>query len=427
MIQVGLMNGIISYPDYQVFKSFKEMNIDFQKELFKLKRISKADLLELFDVYSKNLLHAQKSKLIEGVAFLSNWLRKSNFSKIVEKNLGTMQYLEEFVGERKKLKAQPRGIVCHWIAGNVPTLGLFSLFQSIFAGNVNLMRIPVKSHQTMISLLEIFGETQIDSGLSGKDILPSIMILYYPHEMLEANQEFSMLADVRVVWGGSSAVKAITGLPARSHCEDIIFGPKYSFAVFDSESIQAGDFSRTLRFLVSDTALFDQAACTSPHVVFFEKSNLELNQIGEILAEEFRKFSKRYPKEVGDPFILSKIINIRAEYALDTSKSVIFSKENDWTILINQDIQLEDPIESRTIFLKEIESLDQIYPLITKKVQTIGCSFRNKAKFLEFADRATFQGVARCVKLGQMHLYDSPWDGLLFISRLVNWVTAYTG
>ncbi|MFX1445947.1 MAG: acyl-CoA reductase, partial [Promethearchaeota archaeon] len=125
--------------------------------------------------------------------------------------------------------------------------------------------------------------------------------------------------------------------------------------------------------------------------------------------------------------ITSKIINIRAEYALDPTKTVICSQENDWTILINDNFNLEEPIESRTIFIKEIDSIYQVIPLITKKIQTIGCAIENKTKLVEFANQATFRGVARCVNLGQMHLFDSPWDGMLFMSRLVNWVTLYYG
>ncbi len=68
-----------------------------------------------------------------------------------------------------------------------------------------------------------------------------------------------------------------------------------------------------------------------------------------------------------------------------------------------------------------------VVPLVTKKVQTIGCAIEDKERLLAFADLATFNGVARCVNVGQMHLYDSPWDGLLLMSRLVHWVTLYYG
>ena len=67
----------------------------------------------------------------------------------------------------------------------------------------------------------------------------------------------------------------------------------------------------------------------------------------------------------------------------------------------------------------------KILPLITKKVQSIGCAIEDKNKLIKFADEATLKGVSRCVELGQMHLFDSPWDGIFFLSNAVNWVTLY--
>jgi hypothetical protein len=124
---------------------------------------------------------------------------------------------------------------------------------------------------------------------------------------------------------------------------------------------------------------------------------------------------------------MSKIINIRALYALDLDKQVICSNDNDWTILINKDVVLEDPIESRTIFIKEIDSVMDVVPLITKKIQTVGCAIEDKVKLLQLADEVTYRGVSRCVNMGQMHLYDSPWDGFLTMAQLVNWVTLFYG
>ena len=422
-----MFGGEFYYPKYKKVESIKPLLRIIQEGFLSLKSIKKNDIIELFQVYSENLRKNKKVNRLEGVIFLSTWLRKNNFIQILEKNFNNLEYLENFLGDTKRIKAQPRGIACHWIAGNVPTLGLFSLFQSLFVGNANILRVPPLSHDILIKLLKVLAETKIDSGLSGYDLLKSVGIIYYDKNEINSNLELSDIADVRIVWGGEVAVKAITDLPKKTHCEDIIFGPKYSFSIFDVEAIKSENFNRYIRFLVNDIILFDQAACTSPHTVFFEKGGKTLKEIARILAEVFQRTAARFPKTEIDQYITSKIINIRAEYALDPLKSVICSQNNDWTILINNNINLEEPIESRTIFIKEINSIEQVIPMITKKIQTIGCAIENKKKLIEFADQATFRGVARCVNLGQMHLFDSPWDGMLVMSRLVNWVTLYYG
>lgn len=427
MIEMAMCAGEFYYPECKEIDSFKSILPDIQSGFESLRQIKKADIIDLYQAFSDNLLKDPSTNEIEGVAFLSNWLRKANFMQIVEKNLKDIDYLERFVGEKKRIKAQPRGISCHWIAGNVPTLGLFSLFQSMLAGNANLLRVPSKSHDVLVRLLRVFASTAIEAGVSGLDLLKSMALFYYDKAETKANEELSEIADVRIVWGGEEAVKAITGLPRRTHCEDIIFGPKYSLAVFDTTAVASNNFTRYLRFLASDTFLFDQAACTSPHVVFFEKGARQIEEIGQYMAKEMKKLAKRFPKSDVDQFIMTRIINVRAEYALDTESAVICPVENDWTILINKKMQLEEPIESRTIFFKEVDSIDEILPLITRKVQTIGCAIEDKVKLEAFADGATLRGVARCVNVGQMHLFDSPWDGMLVLSRLVNWVTLYYG
>nr|MDO8110717.1 acyl-CoA reductase [Candidatus Sigynarchaeota archaeon] len=427
MIHLVMFAGEFFHPNHKEVESLRPLLHVIQDGFEALKKIKKASIIDLYQKFSENIIKDPTTSSIEGVAFLSSWLRKANFAQIIEKNLKDIGYLESFVGDKKRVKAQPRGIACHWIAGNVPTLGLFSLFQSMVVGNANLLRLPPKSHETLVRLLKVFATTKIDAGLSGAELLKSVGILYYDKYDTKANEELSDIADVRIVWGGEEAVKAITGLPRRAHCEDIVFGPKYSFAVFDAGAIKSADFQRALRFLASDVFLFDQAACTSPHVVFFERGARPVSEIGQLLAEEFKKLAKRFPKTDVDQFIMTRIINARAEHALDPDSAVICPTENDWTILINKKLQLEEPIESRTVFVKEVASIMDVLPLITKKIQTIGCAVEDKAKLIGFADGATFRGVARCVNVGQMHLFDSPWDGMLLLSRLVNWVTLYHG
>ncbi|NMC03611.1 MAG: acyl-CoA reductase [Candidatus Lokiarchaeota archaeon] len=427
MIEVVLHAGKFYHPTHEKVDSVKSLLPPLQEGFTLLKEIRKGSVVELFQKFSDNILKDPSTKGIEGVPFLSAWLRKSNLIQIIEKNLKDIGYLDAFTGDKKRIKAQPRGVVSHWIAGNVPTIGLFSLFQSMLVGNANIMRVPPKSHETLVRLLHVFAETRIETGVSGALLLKSVAIIYYDKADAKANEDLSDIADARVVWGGEEAVKAITNVPRRAHCEDIIFGPKYSLAVMDAAAVKSENLGRTLKFLASDIFLFDQAACTSPHVVFCEKEGADIASLARMLGDEMAKLAKRFPKIDVDQFIMTRIINARAEHALDPAASVVCSPENDWTILINQRPGLEEPIESRTVYLKVVDSIMDVVPLITKKVQTIGCAIDDKAKLLAFADEATFRGVARCVNIGQMHLFDSPWDGMLFMSRLVNWVTLYHG
>ena len=393
---------------------FNSLSKDVLEGAKKLRSLGKDGIINLLDDYSKAL---QKSDIrtMEGVVFLCMWLRKSNLDKIISQSFSDEKILTDFIGSgKKKIKAQPRGLVCHWIAGNVSTLGLFSLFQSMLVGNANILRIPSESIETMQKLLSVMAESK------AQDLMDSFSIVTFSSSDKKLNENLSMRADARVVWGGKEAVEAITGLPHQSHCEDVVFGPKYSFAVIDNKALQSEDIKDIIRKLVADIIVFDQSACSSPQVLFFEKSK-ESIKIMNMIADEFRSVQNRNPKSWIDSSTAAKIISKRAEYALSDDKNLLSSKENDWTILYDEDISLEEPVQSRTLFLKPVDSVLDVTSLITNKIQTIGCEIHDDDKLINFADAATSCGVARCVPFGQMNFYDTPWDGILVLSRLVRW------
>ncbi|NVM29865.1 MAG: acyl-CoA reductase [Candidatus Helarchaeota archaeon] len=409
----------------KIVSDFKEIRSEIEKNRLIFREITIEKLLELFNQFGRNLLRDQDINKLEGVPFLSNWLRKGNLEKIIIKNLGSFEVLKEFIGEgRKKLKAQPRGVVCHYIAGNVPTLGLFSLIQSMLVGNSNIVKVPPESQFMFLELLKILEKTEYN-GIKGSDILKTVAVVHIPITDDESNLKFSLAADVRVMWGGQVAIDAISKTTKMTHCDDIIFGPKYSFGVMDKKVQESEDFPRLIRQFVNDIIIFDQSACSSPQVIFFEKGPFDLKTIGKKFEEEFKLAVKKFPKILVDQYIATKIINIRAKYALNPQKDAIFPKENDWTILMDNEVQLEEPVQSRTIFLKQVESVMDCVDLITPRIQTIGTAIYDKEKLLKFTDAVTYKGVARCVLPGQMNFYDSPWDGIYLLNRLVRWTTLY--
>jgi hypothetical protein len=84
---------------------------------------------------------------------------------------------------------------------------------------------------------------------------------------------------------------------------------------------------------------------------------------------------------------------------------------------------MKEAVQSRTVFLTEIDTWQQILPLITPKIQSVGTAFGDPADAEAFAGQATLRGVARCVRPGLMNGFESPWDGKLVVSELVRWVS----
>ncbi|MGH4119857.1 acyl-CoA reductase [Clostridium sp.] len=383
-------------------------------------------ILLIINEYSKKISKNRQVLVMEGVPFLCFYLKKVNMEKQLKFNLGNIEYLNNFVQveDGKYIKAQPKGIVCHWMASNVATLGIYSVLQSILCKNGNIIRVSKGSISEVYELLKLLDDIVIKydgNTYSSKVILKNIALIYFNSKDVYYNSEMSLKADARIVWGGKTAVDAISVLPKKATCKDLIFGPKYSFAVFDRSAIESDNMEEYLENLITDIISFDQKACSSPQVLFLEKSKLPVEKIAQILSRKFEKIIKRYTDIELEEAVAAKIINKRGEYLLNLDKMIYMSKGLQYTILIDSELKLEEPITGRTIYLKEIEDIFEVFPLITKSIQTIGIASKNIKKTLEFTDSVTALGVDRVVKIGYMNLYDSPWDGRLIMSELVRW------
>jgi hypothetical protein len=389
-----------------------------------LSSIPVATLLALLDDFSGRLLRDERTRSLDGVMFLAAWLRQSNLQKLLELNInGKPGYLDGFLPvENNLLAAKPQGLVAMWMAGNVSTLPMFSLAPGLLAKNVCLVKLAAADPVGMDRLLAVLSDSGAD-GLRGGDLLEDMAIVWFDYRQQSLNEEMSLAADARVVWGGHDAVRAITALPRQEHCNDIIFGPKYSIGVIDAKRIAAGGqgLEDAVAAFVRDVAIFDQRACSAPQTIFVERNNsCSLRDIGRTFA---RHLDRLPAKPSLDSYTTMRIASVRAEWAMDESRDVIASAGGaNWTVCMDGEVSLKEAVQSRTIFLTEVPSWREIIPLLSPKVQTAGIAFADRQDAIAFAEAATAAGVVRCVRPGLMNNYESPWDGKLLLNQLVRWV-----
>ena len=82
-----------------------------------------------------------------GLLFLSSWCDEKHLRSVATMGLrGNIGYMDKFLpfpdSDKHYLKANSRGLVCHWLAGHVQILGMFALVQSIISETVNLLKVP---------------------------------------------------------------------------------------------------------------------------------------------------------------------------------------------------------------------------------------------------------------------------------------------
>ncbi len=308
------------------------------------------------------------------------------------------------------------------MAGNVATLPMFSLVPALLAKNVCLVKLALPDPDGMDRLLAVLGESEAE-GLRGGDLLEAVAVVWFDYHNRRLNEEMSLAADATLVWGGAEAVRAISLLPRREHCTQIVFGPKYSIGLIGRKQLEddAGLESAVASF-VRDVAIFDQRACSAPQTIFVERSGRRpLREVGEMFA---RHLARLAPKPGLDAYTTAQIMNVRAAWTIDGSKDVIASADGaNWTVCMDREPSLKEAVQSRTIFLTEVDSWQDIVPLLSPKVQTVGMALGGLDESLRFAEAATQAGVARCVRPGIMNNYESPWDGKMLVGQLVRWVT----
>jgi hypothetical protein len=380
-------------------------------------------LLALLDDFAGRLLRDPRTNRLEGAMFLSAWLGRRNLQQFVELNLnGNPAYLDGFVPQgRNYLAAKPHGLVAMWMAGNVATLPMFSLVPALLAKNVCLVKLALPDPSGMDRLLAVLAESRAE-GLRGGELLEAAAVVWFDYHEQRLNEEMSLAADATLVWGGAEAVRAIALLPRREHCVQIVFGPKYSIGLIGRKQLEdEAGLDAVVASFVRDVAIFDQRACSAPQTIFVERSDRHsLRQVGEMFA---RHLARLPAKPDLDAYTTAQILNVRAQWAMQESKDVIASADGaNWTVCMDREPSLKEAVQSRTIFLTEVDSWRDVIPLLSAKVQTVGIALGDLDESLALAEAATRAGVARCVRPGIMNNYESPWDGKMLLGQLVRWV-----
>ena len=169
-----------------------------------------------------------------GLKFLIDWSDPNRLRKMLEISLnGKIGYLDSFMlrneSQSSSIRAFPRGLVIHWLSGNVPLLGMFAIIQSMLCKNSNLIKLSSSDSGSLIEILKTFNSISYKnpSGkiIEGKDLLNSIGVVYFDHKNKNIASNFSANADTRIAWGGKEAVESVVNLPRKYNCQDIIFGP----------------------------------------------------------------------------------------------------------------------------------------------------------------------------------------------------------
>ena len=391
-------------------------------------------ILNFFDSLAIYWLNDKDSKFLTsfsnlGVSFLVNFIKRTNLEALLRESLhGDIHFLDDFYkvsSFNKKMMAHPRGVITHWLAGNVPILGMISLIQGMITKNANVIKLPRENGVVLPLMASQIANFDFISGnmtIKGKDLLKSCLFVYCDRNDKNGQESLSLNTDIRVAWGGREAVETVMSLPRKFGTDDVIFGPKYSFVAIGRNSFNKDKLKDITYRLAVDVSVFEQQGCNSPHTVFVEKGGqVSPLDFSKALAISMDEVLKRIPKDPVSADEAITIVNIRSEYSF--SGRVFSSKGTEWTVIYSEETGLAEACYSRTIFVRPVESLSEIFDCIEQnKHQSLGLSIKVSEKN-RFAKEATRKGIERITEIGKMSYFEYPWDGMFPSERFVRWVS----
>jgi hypothetical protein len=351
-----------------------------------------------------------------GLAFLAAFLQPSNLEEYIRREVPHPAALEQWVdlGCRKTLRILPRGVVCHWIAGNVPLLGMFSWALSALLGNCNALRLSSRQADTVSPLLRLLAAT----SPAGRQMAEETVVCFFDRDDRISHEQLSAAADIRIAWGGSDAIEAVRGLRCRWDCDDIVMGPRVSLAVVEPELCSPSITTR----LATDIVYFDQAACSSPQVIFVRgrPGDLAVEAFLDRFEAALRQQTRRFARHTLD-FAETYQIELDRTRVLMSGGHLRRDDQTRWSVAV-----LPEPLNNlacTNCFVQVVPVADwePVYAYLPENVQTVVCVLAPD-HLAAFSERAARRGACRFPAPGAGNHFDVPWDGIPLVSRLTRWV-----
>ena len=382
--------------------------------------VSPNEVITVLDSWGK-ALDARELDDIPGIVFLRMWLRRGSLEPMIARELGPSGldggWNEHGLAE---YKAFPLGVVGHWPAGNVEIQPILSMTCALLGGNAALVRIPGGLVELTRLLMAKLVQSDRDELLTRR-----IFMAVFAHERHDLQEAMARVVDGAMIWGGQEAVLQIRGLRFPHWAKVAVFGPRISAAAMDAGAWSNADEQESwCRRIARDVWQFEQQACSSPRVLFLEKgAGHSTARFLSTLQRAFEAENQAHPPQTIPGALTSAICQARASWLLaDTSHRAVFPASPDWTLLIGAGADIPQPTQGRTLTVLEVDSLLDPISRFDGIVQTLGLGVSDPEIEKKLTDVAGKKGVDRIVKLGRMHVFSSPWDGVDLVRPMVRMV-----
>lgn len=405
----------ITWPEDLAFASHELRQIACQY------RLTTGFLLDTLDRWAA-ALDCPEVRQIPGGAFLRLWLRRNTLEAVLVREFGQVSLCDQWLEDgHARRRAFPLGVVGHWPAGNIEIQPLLSVTCALLGGNTCLARVPNGLIAPTRLLIQKLHEVDQSGPVSQRIFMAS-----FDHSRTDLNEAMARAVDGAMIWGGADALQQVRSLPFPHWTRVVTFGPRLSVAAVDAATWTDRHARQSwCRRIARDVWQFEQQACSSPQTLFLEQGQIgcDASEFVEELHRAFQEENRIHPRSEIEPALTSAICNVRASWLLeDVENRGWFPASADWTILLGKGADIPEPTQGRTLTVLVVDDLSEVISRFDGTVQTLGLAIRDAEKEQALADVAGIHGVDRVVRIGQMHVFGSPWDGRDLVRPLVRLV-----
>jgi len=364
------------------------------------------ETIDFISELSKVLYKDQRINLYPDVATFAFFCRRANLIQL-KKNYSHDRVLR--LG---------RGIVFHIVPSNVPVNFAYSLVCGLLAGNVNIVRLPSKFFEQVDIICQSIQNLSMEQPYQA--IASRIVLMRYERQS-NATSLFSSICDVRIIWGGDTTIEQIRNskIPARSF--DITFADRYSICAINADKYLGEPApERVAMNFFNDTYLFDQNACTAPHLVLWLGTIENVETAKRLFWDRLHEIAiSKY--KVQPVIAVDKLTAFYNQAAILHSIKKIDSPDNlIWRITLNDLSKDLDLYRCTSGYFLEYHasSLFELSKIIDRKYQTFSYYGIEKEELRQFILNIKPFGIDRIVPIGKTMDFSLTWDGFNLIEAL---------
>lgn len=354
------------------------------------------EIIEYLNALSSLLMKDKESRLYPDVMTFGFFCRKGNLLKLRE---------EYSSGKDIRLG---RGVLFHIAPSNVPVNFGYSMVAGLLAGNSNIVRTSSKEFPQVDMIVRHMNELADYNEVANR-----IAVVRYDRTS-DASAAFSAACNVRVIWGGDNTIATIRQNPIPPRSFDVCFADRYSIALVNPQAVMDAsdaEMEKLAQNFYNDTYLFDQNACSAPHLVFWKK--------GDRLEEAKLRFWKavhEYTEKMYHYQDVMSVDKLTAFYKQAVGMDCVREETEDNLVMRTALKELPKNIDEFRCacgYFSEydIESLEEILPIVTIKYQTLAYYGFGPEELRQFVLKNRPVGLDRIVPFGETTAFALKWDG----------------